>query len=106
MEENNPIEACIDWLAARGFNREEAANLCCAVRAEIPERLWQDVAAWLAWCVEIRLKHDIVVLAANGVVCVEIGPGGIEDLRIMLKDGVRPATPEEIQAAGGPSGTS
>jgi hypothetical protein len=102
MDEKDPIEASIDWLTKQGFTRDEARNLCRAIRASSPEKLWADAPLWLEWCGKIKQEHDcIVMLAAMGMIFVEIGPGGIEDLRLGLKDGVRPATAGEIQAYGG-----
>ncbi len=87
LDKENPIESSIDWLVEQGFDHEQARNLCRAIRADSPEKLWQDAPVWLEWCGKIKREHDcIVMLAAMGLIYVEIGPGGIEDLRMGLKD--------------------
>ncbi len=49
MNDNNPITASIDWLVGQGFDRKQAANICRAIKADTPEKLWQDAPAWIEW---------------------------------------------------------
>ena len=90
MDEQNPIKQSIAWLVEQGFDEKQATNLCRAIHAETPEKLWEDAPAWLEWCGKIKREHDcIVMLAAMGVITVQIGPGGVEDdLRMKLIDGI------------------
>lgn len=89
MNETNPVKASIDWLIEQGFDEDQATNICRAIRADSPEKLWEDAPAWIEWCGKIKREHDCIVqLAAMGLIYVEIGPGGVEDdLRIGLKVG-------------------
>jgi hypothetical protein len=38
----NPIKASIEWLIKQGFTEDEARNICSAIKADSPERLWED----------------------------------------------------------------
>ncbi|MCX8016496.1 MAG: hypothetical protein N2690_01140 [Rhodocyclaceae bacterium] len=90
MDDQNPITQSIEWLVSQGFDKEQAKNICQAILADTPEKLWEDAPAWIEWCGKIKRSHDcIVMLAAMGLVTVEIGPNGVEDdLRMKLKDGI------------------
>ena len=83
---DNPITASIDWLIHQGFNTIEATNICKAIRAETAEKLLEDAPSWIEWCGKVKMDHDsIVMLAAEGLTTVRIGPGGVEnDLYISL----------------------
>lgn len=85
MTADNPIAAAIAFLEDRGFTNTEARNLCAAIRADSAEKLWDAAPLWIEWCAKIKLDYDCIVsLAAQGILRVEIGPGGIEDLLISL----------------------
>ncbi|MFZ5884311.1 MAG: hypothetical protein ACOYYI_11070 [Chloroflexota bacterium] len=86
----NPIQSSIEWLIDQGFDKKQATNICRAIRADCPEKLWEDAPAWIEWCGKIKREYDCIVqLAAMGIIYVEIGPGGVEDdLRIGLKNEV------------------
>ena len=90
MEDKNPITASIDWLVAQGFDRKQATNICKAIMADSPEKLWEDAPAWIEWCGKVKRDHDcIVMLAAMGLTTVRMGPGGVEnDLRMALVEGI------------------
>ena len=90
MDEQNPIAQSIEWLVGQGFDKEQATNICRAIQAETPEKLWEDAPAWIEWCGKVKRDHDcIVMFAAMGLITVQIGPGGVEDdLRMKLKDGI------------------
>lgn len=90
MEDKNPISASIDWLIDQGFDRKQATNICKAINADNPEKLWEDAPAWIEWCGKVKRVHDcIVMLAAMGLTTVRIGPGGVEnDLRMGLVKGI------------------
>lgn len=90
MNDDNPITASINWLVGQGFDRKQAANICRAIKAETPEKLWEDAPAWIEWCGKVKRDHDcVVMLAAMGLTTVRIGPGGVEnDLRMSLAAGV------------------
>ena len=66
------------------------AVLSFEVKADSPEKLWEDAPAWIEWCGKVKRDHDcIVMLAAMGLTTVQIGPGGVEnDLRLRLMDGI------------------
>ncbi len=90
MNDDNPITASINWLVDQGFDRKQAANICRAIKADTPEKLWEDAPAWIEWCGKVKRDHDWVVrLDARGLTTVQIGPGGVEnDLRMSLAEGV------------------
>ena len=90
MNDDNPITASTDWLVEQGFDRKQAANICRAIRADTPEKLWEDAPAWIEWCGKVKRDYDcVVMLAAMGLTTVRIGPGGVEnDLRMSLAAGV------------------
>lgn len=100
MEDKNPIMASIDWLVAQGFDCKQATNICKAIKADSPEKLWEDAPAWIEWCGKVKRDHDcIVMLAAMGLTTVRIGPGGVvNDLRMALVDGI--GLSPEISAKG------
>lgn len=98
MDQDNPIEQSINWLIEQGFDRNQSTNLCRAIYAATPEKLWQDAPVWLEWCGKVKREHDcVVMLAAMGTINVELGPGGIEDLRIKLKDEILQARKQDPQ---------
>jgi len=86
----NPILESVDWLVDQGFEEDQAKNICRAIHADTPDKLWKDAPEWIEWCGKIKRNHDcIVMLAAMGAITVEVGPGGVEDdLRVKLADGV------------------
>jgi hypothetical protein len=86
MTDENPIEASIKYLEECGFTNTEAKNLCGAIRADSPEKLWEDAPAWIEWCAKVHFDyHCIVSLAATGALVVELGPGGIDELNVSLR---------------------
>jgi len=104
MDEQNPITQSIDWLMKQGFDKRQATNICQAIRAETPGKLWEDAPAWIEWCGKIKREHDcIVMFAALGLITVQIGPGGVEDdLRMKLIDGIElPPEAEKKRTQGG-----
>ena len=90
MEDKNPITASIKWLIDQGFDHKQATNICKAIKADSPDKLWQDAPAWIEWCGNVKRDHDcIVMLAAIGLTTVQIGPGGVEnDLHMALVQGL------------------
>lgn len=90
MTDENPIQAAIKWLIEKGFDEKQAENICRSIKAKSPEQLWEDAPAWIEWCGHIKQTYEcIVMLAATGMLEVELGPKGItygeEDILIGLK---------------------
>lgn len=81
MSQEDPIKASVEWLKSRGFNDDEAKNICSAIRASSAEKLWEDAPQWIEWCGEVRRNYECIVdLAAKGIIRVELSDKGIEDL--------------------------
>lgn len=91
MQDQNPFKESIDWLIDQGFETTEATNICGAIRAKTADKLLDDAQAWIEWCGKIKREYEcIVMLAAMGMITVQIGPGGVEnDLRMRLADQLR-----------------
>ena len=85
MTNDNPITAAIKYLESNGFTPDEARNLCAAIRSESAETLWKNAPIWIEWCVKTKSDYECIVsLAAQGVIIVELGPNGIDDMSIRL----------------------
>jgi hypothetical protein len=83
---DNPIESAVQYLVSYGFTDTEAKNICRAIHDETPEALWERAPVWIDWCAEVKRDYECIVsLAAQGIICVQLGPGGIDDLSARLR---------------------
>lgn len=68
---SNPIEASIEYLIESGWEREQAVNLCRAIKADSPEKLWGLAPQWIEHCGEsMRYVRDMLGVVAHGLVDV------------------------------------
>lgn len=78
MSEQNPITGSIDYLVECGWTREQATNLCRAIKSEqSPEHLWQIAPKWIEHCGEsMQYVQNMLGVVALGLVNVMQGENG------------------------------
>jgi hypothetical protein len=76
--EPNPIQESIKWLVECGWTKEQAINLCKAIKSnKSPEDLWEVVPKWIEHCGEsMKYVHAMLGTVAMGFVDVTLGDDG------------------------------
>ena len=77
-KEKNPIEGSIDYLVECGWTREQAINLCRAIKSDkSAEHLWEVAPQWIEHCGEsMKYVHSMLGVVAMGVVDVSQSDDG------------------------------
>lgn len=74
----DPIQGSIDYLVECGWSKEQAKNLCRAIKSDkSAEHLWEVAPKWIEHCGEsMKYVHAMLGVVATGVVDVHLSDDG------------------------------